>query len=110
MRAPARARRLAALLACLALLASACGSPSESVRADAVAGSVAVTFRSADGVELAGRLFGDPAAQAFTDQARAPRRLEIVTSDDHGTDLVTGNQAEIVRNLLLSQLAQYAPA
>lgn len=243
-----------ALLAGLTLLAAACGSPSEAVRADAVADSVAVTFRSAGGVELAGRLFGDPArartgvvfahmlpadqaswfafadriaeegylaltfdfrgycpggdagcsegekdvsadavdltaavafvrtqgvetvaivgasmggtaallvaadqgdrvaavitlsapqsigdlvagpdvlarisaatlfvagtgdgaaaaaAQAFAEQARAPRRLEIVTSDDHGSDLLTGNQAEIVRTLLLSELAQYAPA
>jgi pimeloyl-ACP methyl ester carboxylesterase len=50
------------------------------------------------------------AAQAFSDQAHAPSRVEIVTSDDHGTALVTGSQAEIVRNLILSELAQYAPA
>ena len=50
------------------------------------------------------------AAQAFSEQAQAPRRLEIATSDDHGTDLLTGNQAEIVRTLVLSELAQYAPA
>lgn len=50
------------------------------------------------------------AAQAFSEQAHAPSRLEIVTSDDHGTALVTGNQAEIVRNLIQSELAQYAPA
>lgn len=254
MRAPTRARLLAVLLTCLALLASACGNASEEALANAVAGSVPVTFRSADGVELAGRLFGDAtrartgivfahmlpadqsswfafadraagegylaltfdfrgycpggdagcsqgekdvstdatdlaaavaflrsrgvesvaligasmggtaallvaadqgdriaavitlsapqsieglvagpdvlarisaaklfvagafdgtaaaAAQAFSDEAQAPSRLEIVTSDDHGTDLVTGSQAEIVRNLLLSELAQYAPA
>ena len=49
------------------------------------------------------------AAQAFDEQSPAPKRLEIVPSDDHGTDLLTGNQAEIVRNLLLSYLGQYAP-
>jgi pimeloyl-ACP methyl ester carboxylesterase len=50
------------------------------------------------------------AAQALSDQSPAPKRLEVVASDDHGTDLLTGNQAEIVRNLVLSELAQYAPA
>jgi pimeloyl-ACP methyl ester carboxylesterase len=254
VRAPTRARRLAGVLSCLALLASACGNASQEGLAHAVAGSVPVTFRSSDGVELAGRLFGDEtrtrtgivfahmrpadqsswfafadrvgsegylaltfdfrgycpggdagcsegekdvsaeptdlaaavaflrsrgvetvalvgasmggtaalvvaadqgdriavvitlsapqsieglvagpdvlarvsaaklfvagsgdgtaaaAAQAFFDQAQSPGRVEIVTTDDHGTDLVTGGQAEIVRNLLLSELAQYAPA
>lgn len=50
------------------------------------------------------------AAQAFFDQSPAPKRLEIVASDDHGTDLLSGNQAEIVRTLVLSELEQYAPA
>jgi len=50
------------------------------------------------------------AAQAFSEQSPAPRRVEIVPSDDHGSDLLTGNQAEIVRTLLLSYLGQYAPA
>jgi pimeloyl-ACP methyl ester carboxylesterase len=50
------------------------------------------------------------AAQAFSDQSPAPKRLEVVASDDHGTALLDGNQAEIVRNLVLSELAQYAPA
>jgi dienelactone hydrolase len=61
---------------------------------------------------LAGAFDGTAAAaaQAFSDEAQAPSRLEIVASDDHGTDLITGGQAEIVRNLLLSELAQYAPA
>ena len=49
-------------------------------------------------------------AQAFSDQSQPPQRLEIVASDDHGTALLSGNQAEIVRNLVLSELAQYAPA
>jgi pimeloyl-ACP methyl ester carboxylesterase len=252
--APSRGRRLVVLPVLLLLVVPGCSSPSQEVLAHAVAGSVPVTFRSADGVRLAGRLFGDAdlartgvvfahmlpadqsswfafadrvagegylaltfdfrgycpggdagcsegdkevsadatdlaaavaflrsrgvqtvavvgasmggtaalivaadqgeriaavitlsapqsieglvagpdvlarisaatlflagegdgtaasAAQAFSDQAHAPSRLEIVTSDDHGTALVTGNQAEIVRNLILSELAQYAPA
>ena len=254
MRPPTRARRLLVLFIGLALLASTCGRASRTGPTDAPAGSVPVTFRTPDGVALAGRLFGDPArartgvvfahmlpadqsswfafadriggegylaltfdfrgycpggdagcsqgerdvsadavdlaaavaylrsrgvqtvavigasmggtaallvaadqgdriaavitlsapqsieglvagpdvlarisaatlfvagtgdgaaaaaAQAFSEQAQAPRRLEIVTSDDHGTHLLTGNQAEIVRTLLLSELAQYAPA
>jgi pimeloyl-ACP methyl ester carboxylesterase len=52
----------------------------------------------------------EQAAQALSDQSPAPKRLEVVASDDHGTDLLIGNQAEIVRNLVLSELAQYAPA
>jgi pimeloyl-ACP methyl ester carboxylesterase len=52
----------------------------------------------------------EQAAQALSDQSPAPKRIEVVASDDHGTDLLIGNQAEIVRNLVLSELAQYAPA
>jgi pimeloyl-ACP methyl ester carboxylesterase len=66
---------------------------------------------------VAAKLFvagsGDGAAAqsagALADQGAAPKRLEVVASDDHGTDLLTGNQAEIVRNLVLAELAQYAP-
>jgi len=51
------------------------------------------------------------AAQTFSEEAQTPpTRLEIVTSGDHGTALLEGNQAEIVRNLILAELAQYAPA
>jgi pimeloyl-ACP methyl ester carboxylesterase len=50
------------------------------------------------------------AAQALSDGSQAPKRLEIVTSPDHGTDLLEGNQSEIVRTLILNELAQYAPA
>jgi alpha-beta hydrolase superfamily lysophospholipase len=49
-------------------------------------------------------------AQAFYDQSPEPKDVQIVTSDDHGTDLLEGNQAEIVRNLLLGFLQQHAPA
>jgi pimeloyl-ACP methyl ester carboxylesterase len=50
------------------------------------------------------------AAQTFSEEALPPMHLEIVTSEDHGTELLEGNQAEIVRNLILGELAQYAPA
>jgi esterase/lipase len=50
------------------------------------------------------------AAQAFYDQSPQPKDVQIVTSNDHGTDLLEGNQAEIVRNLILTYLQQHAPA
>ena len=34
-------------------------------------------------------------------RVRPPKRVEIVASADHGTDLLDGNQAEIVRNLVV---------
>jgi pimeloyl-ACP methyl ester carboxylesterase len=49
------------------------------------------------------------AAQDFYNQTLQPKRVEIYPSDDHGTDLLTGNQSENVRTLLLSWLQQYAP-
>jgi alpha/beta superfamily hydrolase len=49
-------------------------------------------------------------AQAFYDQSPQPKDVQIVTSNDDGTDLLEGNQAEIVRNLILSYLQQHAPA
>jgi pimeloyl-ACP methyl ester carboxylesterase len=254
MRPSAPRAHLALLVTVLALSASACVDAAGDVRADAIAGSTAVTFRTQDGVELAGRLFGDPdtartgivfahmlpadqtswyefakrasdqgylaltfdfrgycpggdggcsqgernvstdptdltaavaylrssgadtvalvgasmggtaallvaaeqggaiaavvtlsapqaiegmvagpdvlarvtaaklfvagsgdgaaaeSAQALSDQSPPPKRLEVVASDDHGTALLSGNQAEIVRNLVLAELAQYAPA
>ncbi|MBI3649207.1 MAG: alpha/beta fold hydrolase [Actinobacteria bacterium] len=50
------------------------------------------------------------AAQAMFDQSPQPKELQIVTSDDHGTDLLEGNQAEIVRNLVIGYLQVHAPA
>jgi alpha-beta hydrolase superfamily lysophospholipase len=50
------------------------------------------------------------AAQASYDQSPQPKDVQIVTSSDHGTDLLEGNQAEIVRNLILTYLQQHAPA
>jgi pimeloyl-ACP methyl ester carboxylesterase len=49
------------------------------------------------------------AAQDFYNQTLQPKRVEIYPSDDHGTDLLSGNQSENVRTLLLSWLQQYAP-
>ena len=38
----------------------------------------------------------------------SPKRVEIVGSDDHGTDLLTGGKAEQVRRLIETFLAQQA--
>ena len=48
-------------------------------------------------------------AQTFYDLSSQPKRLEIVPSNDHGTDLLEGNQSENVRNLLQTWLEQYLP-
>jgi pimeloyl-ACP methyl ester carboxylesterase len=77
-----------------------------------VAGPEVLTNVAAAKLFIAGN--GDAAApaaaQTFFDEAQPPKRVEIVTSDDHGTELLEGNQAEIVRTLILNELAQYAPA
>jgi hypothetical protein len=36
--------------------------------------------------------------------------VQIVTSGDHGTDLLEGNQAEIVRKQMLTWLEVHTPA
>jgi dienelactone hydrolase len=63
-------------------------------------------------LHLAGVSDGSAAqvAQGFYDQGLPPKRVEILTTGDHGTDLLTGNQAEIARNLILGWLAQHLPA
>ena len=48
-------------------------------------------------------------AQTFYDLSSQPKRLEILPSNDHGTDLLEGNQSENVRNMLQTWLAQYLP-
>jgi pimeloyl-ACP methyl ester carboxylesterase len=48
-------------------------------------------------------------AQAFYDNSLQPKRLDLFTTSDHGTDMLTGNQAEPVRNAILGWLAQYLP-
>jgi len=49
------------------------------------------------------------AASAFYEQSLQPKKLEILTTPDHGTDLLTGNQGEIARTAILSWLGQYLP-
>jgi pimeloyl-ACP methyl ester carboxylesterase len=39
-----------------------------------------------------------------------PKRVEIVPADDHGTDLLTGPQGEVVRRTIETYLAQFALA
>ncbi len=45
-------------------------------------------------------------AQALYDLSPPPKRVEILASDDHGTDLLSGNQAGPLSTLILSYLAQ----
>ena len=49
-------------------------------------------------------------AQAFYDQSLQPKDVQILPSNDHGTDLLEGNQSEQTRNLILAWLQRYAPA
>jgi pimeloyl-ACP methyl ester carboxylesterase len=57
---------------------------------------------------------GDAAAAASAEELYAtappPKRVEIVPADDHGTDLLTGPQGEVVGRLIETYLAQFAPA
>jgi pimeloyl-ACP methyl ester carboxylesterase len=48
-------------------------------------------------------------AQRMYDQSVPPKRVEIVPSDDHGTDLLEGNQGPNVRGVLASWLARFLP-
>jgi pimeloyl-ACP methyl ester carboxylesterase len=48
------------------------------------------------------------AAQQLYDSAPQPKRVDIVTSNDHGTDLLTGNQSGILRTTILNYLQEYA--
>ena len=57
---------------------------------------------------------GDASAAASAEQlyeiAPPPKRPGIVPADDHGTDLLTGPQGEVVQRLIETYLAQFAPA
>lgn len=48
-------------------------------------------------------------AQGMYDGSAPPKRVEIVPSEDHGTDLLEGNQGPNVRQLLLGWLAAFLP-
>ena len=56
---------------------------------------------------------GDASAAADAEELYAvsppPKRVEIVPADDHGTDLLTGPQGEVVRRTIETYLAQFAP-
>jgi dienelactone hydrolase len=49
------------------------------------------------------------AASTFYEESLQPKKLEILTTSDHGTDLLTGNQGEIARTTILTWLGQYLP-
>lgn len=49
-------------------------------------------------------------AQGFFDTSLQPKRVELLTTSDHGTDLLSGNQAEQTRTLILGWLSQHLPA
>lgn len=46
-------------------------------------------------------------AQAFYDESVQPKRIEILPTADHGTDILEGNQGENARNLVTSWLQQH---
>jgi pimeloyl-ACP methyl ester carboxylesterase len=48
------------------------------------------------------------AAQQFYIDSGSPKRVEILPTSDHGSDLLTGGQAEAARGLVLSFLAKYS--
>jgi pimeloyl-ACP methyl ester carboxylesterase len=48
------------------------------------------------------------AAETLFDSSPQPKRVDILTSTDHGTDLLTGNQSGIVRTTMLNYLQEYA--
>jgi len=53
---------------------------------------------------------GDASAEQLYEIAPPPKRPGIVPADDHGTDLLTGPQGEVVQRLIETYLAQFAPA
>jgi pimeloyl-ACP methyl ester carboxylesterase len=48
------------------------------------------------------------AAQQLYDLSPPPKHVEILPSDAHGTDLLTSNQSEVVRTLILNYLDQFS--
>lgn len=76
-----------------------------------IAGPDVVQTVSAAKLFLAGN--GDASAaqtaQAFYDETIQPKRVEILTTNDHGTDLLQGNQGEIATKMILDWLGQHVP-
>jgi dienelactone hydrolase len=60
---------------------------------------------------LAGNGDGNAAAtaQTFYNESVQPKRVEILPTADHGTDLLEGNQGENARTLVTSWLQQHVP-
>lgn len=76
-----------------------------SAGADVVQGvAAAKLFLAGNGDTVAAQ-----AAQVFYEESAAPKRVEILTTSDHGTDLLEGNQAELARNLIIGWLTRYVP-
>jgi esterase/lipase len=50
------------------------------------------------------------AAEAMYEESPPPKKVEIFTSSDHGTDLLTGNQSGRVQTLIIGYLEQHAAA
>ncbi len=48
-------------------------------------------------------------AQDLYDESQQPKRVEILTTDDHGTDLLSGSQGERTRQLLEGWVQTYVP-
>lgn len=53
---------------------------------------------------------GAESAQSFYDSSLPPKDVELLTTADHGTDLLIGNQGEKARDLILGWLTRYVPA
>jgi len=46
---------------------------------------------------------------AFYDSSVPPKDVELVTTADQGTDMLTGNQSERTRDLIIGWLTRYLP-
>ena len=76
-----------------------------------VAGPDVVQQVTAAKLFLAGNA-DDASAQAathFYDESLQPKRVEILTTADHGTDILNGNQGEISAKLIDDWLVRYLP-
>ena len=60
---------------------------------------------------LAGNVDGNAAAtaQAFYNESAPPKRVQILTTGDHGTDILEGSQAEMAGSLIVGWLGQHVP-
>ncbi len=56
----------------------------------------------------AGDAVAAQAAQELYKESPPPKRVEILSTNDHGTDMLTGNQGDVARTLILNYLAQYS--